>query len=33
VPMHIWPVVSVEIHRSVTAFLASENGPPFRARK
>ena len=24
VPMHIWPVVSVEIHRSVTAFLALE---------
>jgi triacylglycerol lipase len=27
VPMHLWPVMSVEIHRSVTAFLASD-GPP-----
>jgi triacylglycerol lipase len=27
VPMHIWPVVSVAIHRSVTSFLASEDAP------
>ena len=33
VPMHIWPVVSVEIHRSITAFLASEDGPPFLAKE
>ena len=34
VPMHIWPVVSVEIHRSVTAFLAlDDEGPPFLTRK
>ncbi len=33
IPMHLWPVVSAEIHRSVTAFLASEDGPPFLARK
>ena len=26
VPMHLWPVMSVEIHRSVTAFLASGGG-------
>ena len=33
VPMHLWPVVSVEIHRSVTAFLASDEAPPVRTRK
>jgi triacylglycerol lipase len=33
VPMHVWPVLSVEIHRSVTAFLASDNKPPFLTRK
>jgi triacylglycerol lipase len=33
VPMHVWPVMSVEIHRSITAFLASEDGPPFPARQ
>lgn len=32
VPMHVWPVMSVEIHRSITAFLASEDGPPFQAK-
>jgi triacylglycerol lipase len=33
VPMHLWPVVSVEIHRSVTAFLASDDGPPVKAKE
>jgi Alpha/beta hydrolase family len=33
VPMHLWPVVSVEIHRTVTAFLASSEAPPLRTRK
>jgi len=33
VPMHLWPVLSVEIHRSVTAFLVSGHEAPFRARK
>ena len=31
VPMHLWPVMSVEIHRSVTAFLASDEESPFPA--
>jgi triacylglycerol lipase len=26
VPMHLWPVFSVEIHRSITAFLSSKDG-------
>jgi triacylglycerol lipase len=33
VPMHLWPVVSVDIHRTVTAFLASSEAPPLRTRK
>ena len=26
VPMHLWPVFSVEIHRSIIAFLSAKNG-------
>jgi hypothetical protein len=26
VPMHVWPVFSVEIHRSITAFLSAKDG-------
>ena len=26
VPIHLWPVFSVEIHRSISAFLASQDG-------
>ena len=33
VPMHLWPVFSVEIHRSITAFLSSKDGTLARARK
>jgi pimeloyl-ACP methyl ester carboxylesterase len=33
VPMHLWPVFSVEIHRSITAFLSSKDGPVAQRRK
>jgi len=33
VPMHLWPVFSVEIHRSITAFLSSKDGTPASPRK
>ena len=33
VPMHLWPVFSVEIHRSITAFLSSKDDTLARARK
>jgi pimeloyl-ACP methyl ester carboxylesterase len=33
VPMHIWPIVSVTIHRYVASFLASEDTPPPKPRK
>jgi hypothetical protein len=33
VPMHLWPVFSVEIHRSITAFLASKDGTLAKSRK
>lgn len=32
-PIHLWPVVSVEIHRSVTAFLASNDEPAVKSKK
>jgi pimeloyl-ACP methyl ester carboxylesterase len=32
VPMHLWPVFSVEIHRSITAFLSSKDGSLTRPR-
>ena len=33
VPMHLWPVFSVEIHRSITAFLSSKDDTLARAQK
>jgi pimeloyl-ACP methyl ester carboxylesterase len=33
VPMHLWPVFSVEIHRSITAFLSSKDGTLATSRK
>jgi pimeloyl-ACP methyl ester carboxylesterase len=33
VPMHLWPVFSVEIHRAITAFLSSKDGTPASPRK
>jgi triacylglycerol lipase len=33
VPMHLWPVLSVEIHRSITAFLSSKDGTLSAHRK
>ncbi len=33
VPMHLWPVFSVEIHRSITAFLSSKDGVLTKVRK
>jgi hypothetical protein len=33
VPMHLWPVFSVEIHRSISAFLSSKDGTLARPPK
>ena len=33
VPMHLWPVFSVQIHRSIIAFLSSKDETLARARK
>ena len=33
VPMHLWPVFSFEIHRSIIAFLSSKYGALVQARK
>ena len=33
VPMHIWPIVSGTIHRSIASFLASEDTPAPRPKK
>jgi len=33
VPMHLWPVFSVEIHRSIAAFFASNDMPDVKSKK
>jgi triacylglycerol lipase len=33
VPIHLWPVFSVQIHRSIIAFLSSRDETPARIRK
>jgi triacylglycerol lipase len=33
VPMHLWPVFSVEIHRFITAFLAAKDGTGAKSKR
>ncbi len=33
VPLHLWPVFSVEIHRSITAFLSAKDGAGAKAKR
>jgi triacylglycerol lipase len=33
VPIHLWPVVSLQIHRSITAFLASNEKPGVKPKR